>query len=128
MAIKKTTKKKAIKKIARTKKAPTKKITRKKTAVKKKAVRQGKKRLTRAAPEQCFWVNAGPVLRDLRELEEALRVMSNEQFAYHTAEGNHFAQWVESVLLDAVCAQALMRAKTRKGAVTIVMRYIKTYK
>ena len=91
--------------------------------------RSGKKTMVQAGPRQCFWVHNGPILRDLRELEEAFRdTISDAQFKYHLIGGSDFARWVDEVLGDAACAKALAKAKTRKGAATIVVRYLKTYK
>ena len=79
------------------------------------------KALGEASPGQCFWVNNGPVLRDLRDLRDALRAMSNEQFGYHTARGvNDFAKWVAEVLKDEACAKKIAKAKTRLLALEVV--------
>lgn len=78
--------------------------------------------LAEAPPEQCFWVNFGPVLKNLRELRDALATeISEGQFAYHVGTGrNDFATWVEGVLHDPDCAQALRRARTRAAALRAV--------
>ena len=78
--------------------------------------------LVHAPPEKCFWVNHGPVLKNLQELRDALtHNISDGQFAYHVGPGrNDFAGWVEAVLDDAACARALRRAKTRRGALRAV--------
>ncbi len=71
-----------------------------------------------APPDKCFWVNGGLVLKNLRELHDALtQSISEEQFAHHVSgDRNDFARWVEEVLGDATCAKALRRARTRQGA------------
>ncbi len=86
--------------------------------------------LVDAPPEKCFWVNCGPILRNLRELRDALaRGISDVQFAYHVGPGwNHFANWVEDVLRDAACAQALRRARTRRAALRAVEASLAVYK
>jgi hypothetical protein len=78
--------------------------------------------LADAPPDKCFWVHCGPILKNLRELREALvDSISDEQFAYHVArERNDFAVWVEEVLGDATCAKALRRARTRRAALRAV--------
>ena len=78
--------------------------------------------LADAPPDKCFWVNCGPILKNLRELREALAdSISDEQFAYHVArDRNDFAVWVEEVLGDATCAKALRRARTRQAALRAV--------
>jgi hypothetical protein len=88
-----------------------------------KAARHG---LVEAPAERCFWVNHGPILRNLRELSDALTAgISDEQFAHHvTEERNDFAAWVEVVLEHPECAQALRRARTRVGAARAVKKYV----
>ena len=80
--------------------------------------RRARRRLIEAPPEQCFWVNFGPVLKNLRELRDALTAgMSDAQFAHHVGAGrNDFAAWVEGVLHEPQCARALRRARTRAAA------------
>ena len=112
-----------------TRKIPT--VKKKTTGRSKKAARsiRRKKKLVQASSEKCFWVYNGPILNNLQELEDALHnEISDEQFSYHNNRGNDFAKWVDEVLGDGICAKALVRAKTRKGAVTVVARYLKEYK
>ena len=80
--------------------------------------------LTQAPADKCFWVNHGPVLKDLRELRDALvSGISEEQFAFHAGAGkNDFATWVDHVLGDAKCAVSLRRARTRAAAARAVER------
>jgi len=80
--------------------------------------------LTQAPPDKCFWVNHGPVLRNLRELREALAgTISDEQFAFHVGAGkNDFATWVADVLNDVKCASSLRRARTKPAALRAVER------
>jgi hypothetical protein len=74
--------------------------------------------LVQAPPDKTFWVNGGPVLADLQQLRNALAgEISDEQFVYHvTDDKNDFAQWVEEVLGETQCAQALREAKSRTEA------------
>lgn len=85
--------------------------------------------LVDAAPERCFWVNFGPILKNLRELGDALASdISDAQFAHHVGpEKNDFATWVENVLGDEDCAQALRRARTRRGTLRAVRARLKAY-
>ena len=77
--------------------------------------------IAEAPPDQCFWVNFGPVVKNLQELRDALATMSDEQFAHHVGPGkNDFANWVDHVLGHTACAQALRRAKTKRGALKAV--------
>ncbi len=89
----------------------------------------GPRALVHAPPEKCFWVNCGPVLKNLRELRDALAYsVSDAQFAHHVGAGrNDFANWVEGVLDDAACAQGLRRAKTRVRALRTVEKTLAAY-
>ena len=140
MATKKTTKKiakKATKKTAKKSTAKTtaaKKATKKtaKKAVQKTATGSGKASnkpdLAHAPEEQAFWTTDGSILRNLLELHNALQVMDRQVFSYHVStEKNDFADWVECVLSDGACADALRKSKNPKQAQTVVVRYIKQY-
>jgi hypothetical protein len=74
-------------------------------------------------------VNHGPVLKNLGELRDVLaHHMSEAQFAHHVGAGrNDFADWVEAVLLDAACAAALRRVKTRQAALRAVESSLAAY-
>lgn len=125
---KKVAKKTPAKKATKVAKAPVKKATKKAakktTATNKKAG----KVLVCAQASECFWTTDGSVLRDLRELEQALHTMTAKVYKYHVQkERNDFAQWVEHVLKDSGCAAALERAKTPKTAHTVVVRHLKLY-
>jgi hypothetical protein len=78
-----------------------------------------------AKPEHCFWVNEGGVLRNLRDLQDALVAMSDDQFKYHTKrEGNDFATWIDNVFHEKELANKIDKAKTRKGALLALKQYI----
>ena len=68
--------------------------------------------------EESFWVNYGPVVDSIAALRDAVRTMSDEQFAYHTGRGtNDFATWVEHSLGNKKIAGLVSKAKTKKAAV-----------
>lgn len=102
------------------KKVTTKLVVKKEVQKKPFDIARGKP-LVVADETHRFWVNNGPALKDLKELCEALRAMNDEQFAHHVnSEKNDFAKWVAEVLEDEKCAQALLKAKTRKAAARAV--------
>jgi hypothetical protein len=71
-----------------------------------------------AMPNECFWVNNGPILKNRVELREALKEMSDEQFHHHVSEmHNDFARWLELALAHPGCAKKLRNSKSRAGAV-----------
>jgi hypothetical protein len=74
-----------------------------------------------ASPDKCFWVHNGPICRDIPDLYNAVKTMSDEQFAYHSKRGgNDFANWVRDVIGDSVCAVKIAKAKTRAGMLRVL--------
>ena len=71
--------------------------------------------------ERCFWVNNGPVLRNLDELYAALSEMGKDTFSHHVSKDkNDFSAWIRDVLGDQKLAQDLMKASSKKGMATKV--------
>lgn len=111
---------------------PTKKIikTSGKTAktVVKKASTKGKRELTQAPCEQCFWVTDGRVLSNLTDLRDALASMTDDVFMYHvTKERNDFANWIEYVLQDAELASSFRKSKKPNTARDVVVSRLRIY-
>lgn len=85
--------------------------------------------LIEAQGDHRFWVHDGAVLKNLSELEVALKTMKKGVFTHHvTKEKNDFASWVEFVLLDEQCALALRKAKTAKSAHEAVKTRLSSYR
>jgi len=134
-AAKKTTSR-VVKKVVRkiSKKQVVKKATKKTAtpAAKKSLVRKSSKStaipMVYAADTECFWTKDGQVLDSLIALNEALNDMSEAVFVYHAhGEQNDFAQWVQNVLDDAECAEALRRSRKAATARTAVKKRLKLY-
>lgn len=116
---------------------PTKKITKgetkvskatPKSAVKKSSTTRGKRPLTQAPCEQCFWVTDGRVLSNLIELRDALASMTDDVFMYHvTKERNDFANWIEYVLEDAELAASFRKSKKPNTARDVVVSRLRIY-
>ena len=107
-------------------KKKNKRVAVKKTAGVKKT--SGKKRMAVVAGSMCFWVNNGPVLSSLRDLNAALVKMSDGQFNYHVnGKKNDFAAWVKAVLKEEACARALFKAKTKRLALKAVKSAVSKY-
>ncbi len=73
----------------------------------------------RVSGEQCFWVNNGPILADLNELQSALSSgsITDEQWRHHTAGGrNDFSNWIRYVFCNEALAKKVASAKTKSGA------------
>ncbi len=140
VAAKKTSVKKAVAKSTATKAVGTKPVVAKKAVVKKTVTvpkvaakkaapkKTAAKRLVVASDSESFWVNDGQVLNSLIALEDAFKTMKPTTFKHHmTKDGNHFAEWVEAVLMDAECALALRSAKNATAAHIIISKHLKTY-
>ncbi len=89
-----------------------------------------KKELIESLPQNCFWVNNGPILSDLKELHLAMKgEITADQFNHHVSKGrNDFAAWVAGVLGDKKCANALNRAKKQDTAMRVLGDCLKDYK
>ena len=71
--------------------------------------------LADASPEQCFWVNNGPIIKNLSEMSDALGSMKDEIFRYHVnEEKNDFGNWVRDVLKDEELANDIARIKSKE--------------
>ena len=79
---------------------------------------EAKKYLSDAAPEQCFWVNNGPIIKNLSELSDTLPQMNDEAFQHHVNnEKNDFSSWVRDVIGDQKLANELLSSKSKESAV-----------
>ncbi|MCK5466699.1 hypothetical protein KAI56_04385 [Candidatus Parcubacteria bacterium] len=82
-----------------------------------------------AQDESCFWVNNGPVLKNLNDLKKSLLTMSKDTFSYHVnKEKNDFAVWIKNVLEDETLSNKLAKIKTLKTMSKDVEDRLKKYK
>lgn len=124
----KTTKKVAKKTTAakKTISPKTKKVPSKKATVKKASSKEVP--LIKAPTEKEFWTKDGQILSDLVALAESFSAMDDLLFKYHVNDGrNDFAEWVEHVLSDDICARSLRKANTPKKAHGVVVRRLRYY-
>ena len=74
-----------------------------------------KRILADASPEQCFWVNNGPVIKNLSEMSDSLASMKDDIFKHHVnKEKNDFGNWVRDVLKDAELADEIAGIKSKE--------------
>ena len=79
------------------------------------------------APQQCFWVNNGPIVRNLDELAKSLEYMKDETFWHHVnPDKNDFANWARDVLRDEALAESLKKLKSKEGIANSIRKRIKT--
>ncbi len=77
-------------------------------------------------PEFAFWVHDGGVLRNLRELNESLVIMSDETYGYHSNDfKKDFGNWVRDIIGDKKLASDLDKAASRAEAARAVSRRLK---
>lgn len=137
----KTTKKVATKKTGITsasvanqpvlKKAATKKTAAVKSVNKKVVAEKSTpaRKLVVASDSRSFWISDGQILNSLPALEAAFKDMPVATYKYHAlTNGNHFADWVELVLEDSICADALRKAKTVKAAHLVMTKHLVAFK
>ena len=67
--------------------------------------------------EKRFWCSDGRVLKNLAELEAALKEMNEETFRYHSNEAkSDFSNWVRDVVGDEKLSGDLRKSTTRAQA------------
>lgn len=76
---------------------------------------EAKRILSNTAPEKAFWINNGPILKNIIDLAVAAKKITPQQFAHHVSQGkNDFAKWVDEVIRDQALAKKLQHAKTKE--------------
>jgi len=82
---------------------------------------QAQKFLAKVPEQNVFWCSDGSVFRDIKELRDALAVMSDQTFYYHSnEEKKDFSKWVRDVVGDEKLAENLEVAPDREQAAKIV--------
>lgn len=80
-------------------------------------------------PEKSFWLNCGPILRNLEGFSGVLENLDDERFGYHVnAEKNDFAKWIEEVVEDKKLAKEILKTKTRASMLKAVRSRISLLK
>ncbi|MFA5375450.1 MAG: hypothetical protein WC455_06830 [Dehalococcoidia bacterium] len=75
------------------------------------------RRLADVPDQHVFWCHDGRILHNLRELMDALEMMSDEAYAYHAnKEKNDFSAWVKDIIGDDKLARDLTRSSDRRQA------------
>ena len=80
-------------------------------------------------PEHCFWVNNGPVLKNLDELYKALSEMNKDAFKHHVnKEKNDFSSWIRDILGDQKLAEDIAKAKSKSAIAAKVKQRLRQLK
>jgi len=86
---------------------------------------EAEKFLASVPEEKVFWCHDGRILRNIKELGEALASMTDETFAYHSnTEKKDFSNWVGDVIGDTNLAKELENLTDRNQAANIVSNRI----
>lgn len=85
-------------------------------------LKQEAKRLLSDIPEEyVFWCHDGCVLHNLRELGDAISIMTDETYTFHVnAEKNDFTNWVRDIIKDGRLATDLQKASDRARAAKLL--------
>ena len=79
--------------------------------------KEANKLLVNTSDQLAFYCNDGRVLHNLRDLADALRMMSDDTYRYHANDAkNDFAAWVRDVFGDARLSNELLWSSSRKQA------------
>ena len=79
---------------------------------------ESRKYLGDVAPEQCFWVNNGPIIKNLEELANALPQLSDDSFKHHVSkEKNDFSKWINEIIGDRLLANELLSSRNRESLI-----------
>ena len=77
--------------------------------------------------DKAFWCHDGRVVKNLAELAQAFREMSDDTFEYHlNSEKNDFSKWVGEVVGDMTLAGQLARVASRATATRRVNMRVET--
>lgn len=67
--------------------------------------------------ENSFWVNNGPILKNLDELAEFLPKANDETYSHHANQGkNDFSKWISDIIGDKKLANELLSSKSKESA------------
>ena len=90
---------------------------------------EAKRYVCDVAPEQCFWVNNGPILKNIEDLANALSDMNNEIFHHHVnKEKNDFSAWINDVIGDKKLANELLSSRDKESVLKKVKNRLNSLK
>jgi len=87
----------------------------------KKQKQEAQRFLSKVPEEHVFHCQDGLILSDMKELGEALAIMDDETFAYHSnTERKDFSNWMADIIGDKKLAKDLENVLDRNQAARIV--------
>jgi hypothetical protein len=95
----------------------------------KEQTQEAQKLLAKVPNEYVFWCCDGRVLRDMGELAEALAVMTDETFGFHSNKAKKdFSNWLADIIGDKKLAKELESVLNRNQAAKIVAKRVDALK
>lgn len=83
--------------------------------------KEAKKFMARVPKEHVFYCQDGRILKNSKELGQALSTMADETFKYHAnSNKSDFSNWVKDIITDQKLAKDLTKATTREDAANSV--------
>ena len=75
------------------------------------------RRLDDVLDQYVFWCHDGRIIRNIRQLKDALELMSDETYAYHAnKEKNDFSNWVKDIIGDEKLARDFSKSSNKRQA------------
>ncbi len=79
---------------------------------------EARRYLAEVMGEKAFWVNNGPIIKNLEELMASVKTLNEERFRHHVNdEKNDFCKWIDEVIGDKKLADGLFKANSRRSFV-----------
>jgi hypothetical protein len=87
--------------------------------------KQDLKELCDAAPENYFRVANGTIVKNIKELDNAIENMSDETFKCHVSDvRNDFSIWIRETIGDEKLANELLQTKDRCRTQLLILRRV----
>ncbi|MDD5701392.1 MAG: hypothetical protein PHU23_05000 [Dehalococcoidales bacterium] len=82
---------------------------------------QASKYMSEVPEGNVFWCSDGKVVKDMTGLRDALAMMSDQTFRFHSNEiKKDFSNWIQNVVGDEELAREMRRTRSRDKALKIV--------
>ncbi|MBI2663839.1 hypothetical protein HYX10_00670 [Candidatus Woesearchaeota archaeon] len=97
--------------------------------MKKDKANEARKLLSNVEHWKAFWVNKGPIYRNIAEFGAKVGNLKPAQFAHHVNKSkNDFAKWVDEAIGDKVLAKRLRSLKTKQAIARVVSERVSALK
>jgi len=85
--------------------------------------------LANCPPQESFWVNNGPIIKNMSELYREMKLLNDDTFRHHVnKDRNDFSKWIKDCLGDASLATDIKKTKARRIAVNKIRSRLKYLK